>query len=477
MQKIEFYFRFCLSLAKCQQALANFKRIQVVSFIALTLCFGLPAFAKAATVTQTQLQTPPPSQTPTPAQNPRKLSPENLTMAIKRTQETIQKSVDSKLIPGCAIAVVYRDQIIFMNGYGVRTIGKPEKIDVDTVFQLGSVSKPIAATLASVLEQQGFLNLDDPVRNYLPNFTIKGVSNQDQVKVKNILSHTTGVPRGGFNSMIEEYAPYSKIVRALQTTRSISAVGTKYDYHNAMYGMIADITEKATNKPFPETLTTKLLRPLNMTQTSATLAGLMNSPNRATPHTRVKKAGLRPATPYSRGYYAVAPAGGINSSVRDMANFLKAQMGGYPEVVPPKALARIQKPIINTRNMISSESGSGQIKDASYGLGWRILNFADQKLVYHGGWVKGFTNFVGFLPEEKIGIVVLQNGDTKFSSKTAVKFFEIALGLPEAKASSKADRKNKAKNKSTSKNKSKVKSKSMSKNNKVSKKKARSKTK
>lgn len=361
----------------------------------------------------------------------RKITPENIAYSLKRMEENILKYIETKQIPGCAVAVVYRNQVIFLRGYGVRAMGKPDKIDPDTIFQLGSVSKPIAATLASVLEQQGFLNLDDPIRKYLPNFTIKGAKNQENVKVKNVLNHTTGVPRGGFNGMIEAFAPYSKIVRALQTTRIIAPVGARYDYHNAMYGMIADITEKATKKSFSDTLKAKLLQPLNMMRTSATLNGLMSMQNRATPHTRFKKGGLRAAEPYSSGYYAVSPAGGINSSARDMATFLKAQMGGFPEIVTNKALARIHRPLISTHNKLGSDNGATTIKDSSYGLGWRILSFSDHKLVYHGGWVKGFTNFVGFMPDEKLGIVVLQNGDTKFSSRTAVKFLELAMGMPE----------------------------------------------
>lgn len=350
----------------------------------------------------------------------------NIIKAIKKMEANIQDSVDKKIIPGCAVAVVYRNQIVFMNGYGVRTIGKPEKIDVDTVFQLGSVSKPIAATLALILEQKGFIDLDNPVRKYLPNFTLKGLNNPDSVKVKNILSHTTGVPRGGFNNRIESFEPYNKIVRALQTTPVIAPVGKRYDYHNAMYSLIGEITESTTQKTFSDALTSNLLRPLNMTRTSATLEGLIRSQNKATPHTRVKK-GLRPATPYSSGYYAVAPAGGINSSIRDMAIFLNAQLGGYPELLPPKVLQRIHTPLIP----MNSNKLGGHSKNASYGLGWRILDFADQKMVYHGGWVKGFTNFIAFMPNEKLGIVVLHNGDSKFSARTVIKFFETALGLPD----------------------------------------------
>lgn len=358
------------------------------------------------------------------------VTPDNIINAVKKVDEMIQNHVANQVIPGCAVAVVYKNEVVFINTYGVRTVGQPEKIDLDTVFQLGSVSKPISSTLASVLEQKGLLNIDDPVSEYLPHFALKGVNNGDTVKVKNILSHTTGVPRHGFNHLIETFEPYTKIVHALQTTKVISRVGRKYDYHNAMFSLIGDITQTITKKSFPDALEALLLKPLKMKNTSATLEALLSNENRASPHIR-KKKGLAPALPYSSGYYAVAPAGGINSSINDMAIFLKAQMGGFPQVVSAQALARIQAPFVPTKPKIHSSSSEAKPKNSSYGLGWRILEFADQKFVYHGGWVKGFTNFIGFMPEQQLGIVVLHNGDTKFSSGAAVKFFELAMGLKE----------------------------------------------
>lgn len=366
--------------------------------------------------------------------------PENVTTAIKKTDEFVLKALEKNLIPGCAIAVVYKNQVLFMHGYGQRAAGRTEKIDLDTVFQLGSVSKPIASTLASVLEKKGFLNLEDPVSDYLPNFRLKGrLSDPNAFKVKNILSHTSGLPRNGFNHMIESFRSYAEIVKSLQTTPVIAGVGRRYDYHNAMFSLIGQITERATLLPFQDALRLNLLKPLNMHRTSATLEDFLSTQNRASPHTKTKNGKICACYPYSSSYYTVAPAGGINSSIRDMANFLKAQMGGFPEVVPNSALKRIQTGHIPTHNNISSDSAQIQGRNPYYGLGWRIVDFGDNKLVYHGGWLKGFTNFIAFLPEQQLGIVVLHNADSKFSSKTAMRFLSLALGYPETKVSANQD--------------------------------------
>lgn len=358
------------------------------------------------------------------------LPPKNLEPVLAKLNADIQKFVQTKQIPGCAVAVVYRNNVVFMNTYGVRMIGKPEKIDVDTLFQLGSVSKPIAATLASVLEHKGLLKLDDPVSHYLPNFSLKSNQSPHTLRIKHILSHSTGVPRAGFNNLIEGHAPYGHILQTLQTTRVRTPMGKRYDYHNAMYGLMSEITRSATHLPFKDALHANLLHPLNMTRTSATLGGLINTPNRATPHTRGNRGALTPSDTYSKGYYAVAPAGGINSSIKDMSIFLNAQMGGYPQVLNARMLARLQTPQVVTPCTLSPNEGpSNLIKNAHYALGWRVVDFDHHKLVFHGGWVKGFTNFIAFMPDQQIGIVVLHNSENRFSAKTAVKFFESYLDI------------------------------------------------
>ncbi len=392
-----------------------------------------PTVHKLSSVSQKPLPvihklSPVPSQLSSAPQSP---APQNISAVISKFEQHLIKAIKQNRVPGCAVAIVYKNQVVFMNGYGVRALGKKEKIDLDTVFQLGSVSKPIAATLATILQNQGLLNINDPVEHYLPNFTLKGAKQPKSLTIKHVLSHTTGLPRAGFNNLIESHAPHSRIIRTLQTTPVRSAIGKKYDYNNAMFSLISEITMATTRKTFHDSLANYLLKPLNMTRTTSTYEGLMRTENRASPHVKHKKGIFQCCPIYSKGYYAVAPAGGVNSSVRDMATFLKAQMGSFPHILNNQALARLHQPLIPTpRNSLGSYDGPRErIKNAQYGLGWRILQFNQQKLVFHGGWLKGFTNFVAFLPEHQVGIVILQNAENRFASKTAMRFFDIFLGL------------------------------------------------
>ena len=376
------------------------------------------------------------------AYHPNRFHTNNLEPAVSKLDQQVRSYLHKKQIPGCAIAVVYQNNIIFMKAYGQRELGKEGMIDADTVFQLGSVSKPVAATLLSILEHKGYLKLDDPVQDHLNHFSINNRQRTNTLRIKHILSHSTGVPRAGFNQLIESHTPYSKILRTLQSIPARTAAGRRYDYNNAMYATLGDITKAATHLSFREALRLHLLEPLKMKSSTTTLDGLLSTHNRASPHIRGPRGQLVPRTNYSDSYYAVAPAGGINSSVRDMSVFLKAQMGGYPDILNHKMLLRIQAPQIATHAVLGSATRYPQLlKQGQYAMGWRVVNFAHHTLVFHGGWVGGFTNFVGFMPEHKLGIVVLHNSESKFSSKVAVQFFESFLNLPATPSTTKAVRK------------------------------------
>lgn len=367
------------------------------------------------------------------------VQPDNIQRAIHKIEAITLDNIKQKQIPGAAIAVVYQNKIIFMKGYGFRTLGNNENIDPDTLFQLGSISKSITATLAAVLETKGLLNLDNPVITYLPEFHLNSKEPPNALKITHILSHSSGLSRQGFNNMIESFKSHQEIVDALQTKRVTAPVGKKFDYHNAMFSLFSDITEAATHKKFEEVLATYLLSPLNMTQTTTSLDALLANSNRAHPHTHNETGILIPEKAYSKAYYAVIPSGGMNSSVKDMAIFLNAQMEGYPELINSQALDRIQTAYIKRK----ASDPNPRFKNPRYGLGWSIVDYANHTLIFHGGRLKGFTNYIAFMPDQKLGIVILHNGDSEFSSQIAKKFFEMALGLPEIKHSIKSKKQQK----------------------------------
>ncbi|MFM8454440.1 MAG: serine hydrolase domain-containing protein [Gammaproteobacteria bacterium] len=361
---------------------------------------------------------------------------------IHQIDAFVKQEVQKRKIPGCAIAIIQQGKVAFLKGYGHRNIQQAQAlITPDTVFQLGSVSKPIAATLAMRLEKEGLLKIQDPINQYMdfsPKFPKQRkackAAYYHPMRLRHALSHTTGIGRAGFNQLIEQLQPWPKIKSALENTPNKKSLGHSYEYNNASYELVGKAISLAAHHSFQNTLQIYLTRPLGMTHTTASLAGLLQYPNRAYPHVRGKKGGLIPVSQYSQGYYTVPAAGGINSTARDMATFIQAQLGECPEFLPRSMLARLHHPEVSTPDVLGWYSKDRDcVKSAHYGLGWRILNFRHHKLVFHGGWLKGFTNFVGFIPDQGLGIVVLHNSENKFASRLGMKFFDLSLGASKTK--------------------------------------------
>ncbi len=350
---------------------------------------------------------------------------------LARYRTFFAQEVKRRHIPGTAVAIVYQGQVVWMEGFGVRNLKTREPVNLDTVFQLGSVSKPFAGTLAALLAQEGVLHFDDPVAQYLPGFHLERAPNASDLRLRHILSHSSGIPRAGFNHMIESYVPYKDIKSKMQSTKALCAPGRCFDYHNAMFSLIKDVVQQTTAQSFEQALKTRLLQPLHMDHTSASLEGLLNTYNYAQPHVRTKN-GMAALGSHSQGYYAVAPAGGVNSSIRDMAKFLQLQLGGYPGLLQPKYLAQLHSPYVVAHDGNQRyRHFRDRIHGSYYGMGFRIMHFANHKVVYHGGMLKGFMNFMAVMPDKKVGIVILQNADTGFSWQTALRFFDMFLRLPE----------------------------------------------
>lgn len=331
--------------------------------------------------------------------------------------------------PGCAVAVVYKGRIVFMKTYGVRDLRTKQRIDFDTVFQLGSVSKTFASTLAAILVKKGLLDVDAPVSRYLPYFSLNGIP-ANQLRVRHLLNHTTGIPRGGFNNQIEMHASHEQLIRSLQRASASASPGRQFDYHNVAYSVLDDVIARVTRYSYSQAMRLFLLNPLQMRDTSVSLGALLSDADRASPHVRARGRGWVPLRQYSNAYYAVLPAAGVNSSIHDMAQFLILQLGGYPSVLSPRQLANFHAPTIATPETAASFRAQygNAVSAAYYGLGFRILQFGRERIVFHGGWLKGFTNFMGFIPNQEVGIVILHNSESRFATRVGMRFFQLFLG-------------------------------------------------
>jgi beta-lactamase class C len=352
--------------------------------------------------------------------SPRLIFADNLSEPIKQLTQQIGHLIKTKKIPGCAIAIVDHDKIVYMNAFGVRKIVKGQKgepINLDTVFQLGSLSKSITATLVAILQKNGALDIDQPAKIHLPWIN-------PTTTTRHILNHTSGFVRTGWNNKIEANTPRITLVRDL-SAHPQSTPGETFDYHNLAFSLLEDIIMHATKSPFENLLQRHIFTPLGMTSASCGYPLFSRTENKAWPHQITKKGALVASSSLSRFYHAHVPsAGGMNANIRDMANFLLLQLNGQSNLISTEDLAAFHTPTTATKDALAwfKNEEAGTEVSAWYGLGWRIIDIDHHRIVYHGGWLKGFKNFMAFLPDRKIGIVILHNSEGNFSKKEAIRF-------------------------------------------------------
>jgi beta-lactamase class C len=325
--------------------------------------------------------------------------------------------------PGASVAIIHDTTIILLQGYGVKQLGTKDSVDSQTVFRLASVSKPFASLLTGILTDKGVLHWDDPVIRYWPEFRLKNSEQAKEITLRHILSHSTGLPYHTYTNMIEERLSFDTLLSSLRDVSLVSKPGQLYSYQNVGYSIIGKVIERATGESYQQQLKKHIFEPLGMMHASCSYIDLLSSGNMAHPH-QFRKGKLR-TTFVNDTYYNVAPAGGINASAYDMAQWMKALVGSRTDIVPKAVLDSVYTPqvLANSRNRNFYEWQ--RVQKAHYALGWRVLQFANDTLLYHGGYVTGYRSEVAIHPKDKIAICVLTNAAGRLADVSVPVFFKV----------------------------------------------------
>jgi beta-lactamase class C len=324
--------------------------------------------------------------------------------------------------PGAAIVIVKGDSIIFSKGYGIRSVKAGDSVDVNTIFRIGSVSKGFAAVLTGVLAQDHLLNFEDRVLDHYPTFKLKSPQYTKDLQIKHVLSQSTGLPYQAYTTLIEDGASLDVMIGELGNLDLIGNPGQYYSYQNVGYSLIEKVIEERTQHSYQTLLQEKLFTPLKMTNASSDFNSMVAADNHAMPHTRGKAEWYQ--RKISPNYYNTQAAGGVNASITDMGQWLKALLGHREEVLHGATLDSLFTPRIRTYVRYKYFSSWPKVKKAYYGMGWRIVENGDDKVIYHGGYVNGFSSKIALIPSEDIGICVLTNSSNRFVGKSVPEFLK-----------------------------------------------------
>ncbi|HEY0655268.1 MAG TPA: serine hydrolase domain-containing protein [Chryseosolibacter sp.] len=325
--------------------------------------------------------------------------------------------------PGYAIVVVHDTTVIYQKGFGLRQVDREDSVDVHTVFRLASVSKCFAPILTGLLVEDGILSWDDPIVKYVPDFKLISEENTKLLTIRHVLSHTTGLPYHTYTNMVEEGLDLKTMLGLLKDVKLIGKPGEVYSYQNVAYSLIAEVIQAATGKSYEQLMAERIFIPLGMNDASMSYDAILMNSNVARPHLLWRK-GWR-VTSINDTYYNVPPAGGINASISDMAEILKVLLGSKTDFIQTSTLEEIYKPAVKAQSKNRNFRKWISRSDSYYALGWRVLNFEKDTLLYHGGYVNGYRSELAINRRDKIGICVLSNGPGNLIDNSVPYFFKL----------------------------------------------------
>jgi CubicO group peptidase (beta-lactamase class C family) len=319
--------------------------------------------------------------------------------------------------PGAAIAVVKDGKIVFQQGWGVRRIGSPEKVDEQTLFQIASNTKAVTAAALAILVDDGKLKWDDPVTRYLPWFALGGDPYVTrELTVRDLLIHRSGLSLGA-GDLLWFHANFTReeIARRLKYIAPTASFRSRYAYDNVLFIVAGEVVKAASGMEWDDFVKQRIFVPLGLKTTQTSIRDFRPGDNVAAAHAKID--GKYTVVPWDT-VDNIGPGGSINSSVAEWSRWLMVQLDSG-RVDGSTRLWQAQR----TRDMwqpgiaipIGDPAPAFMAQRAnynSYALGWNVRDYRGRKLITHTGGLSGMLSRVFLVPEDRLGIVVLTNGES-----------------------------------------------------------------
>ncbi len=332
---------------------------------------------------------------------------------LDKLDKYLEKARIEWQVPGLSIAIVKDDSVVFARGYGYRENGKPAEVDEHTIFSIASITKGFTSTALAMLEDEGKIDWDDPVRNYLPDFSLYDPWVSNEIRIRDLLSHRSGLKTfSGDLLWFETEYSREEVIRRAQYLKPAYGFRYHFGYSNLMYLAAGELMPAACDMNWDKYIYTKLLRPLGMNRTYLKLADFEDDPNVAMPHHVDLLRGEVHVLPYMR-WDNIAPAGALNSSAMDLTRWIRFHlaMGLWEDeqLVSRENLWETRK--MHTVRPI--DQGSTRIWPSrhfsGYGLGWDLYDYHGWKVIGHEGGSDGMLSRLVMIPEENFGYIILCN--------------------------------------------------------------------
>lgn len=316
-------------------------------------------------------------------------------------------------VPGIAVGVVKNGKLIHAKGYGIANINTGKLVDENTLFGVASNSKALTAAALGILVDEGKIKWDDKVTNYIPAFKMYDPYVTDAFTIRDLLTHRSGLGLGaGDLMMFPDGSDFTKkdIIHNLRYLKPVSAFRTKYDYDNNLYIVAGEVVVTASGMSWEDFVEKRIMQPLGMNATAASLIRLKDRTNAIRPHAPVEGKLQVLDIDWSESANA---AGGIWSNVTDWSKWVIAQMnhGKYGADLNQKIFSEeVHEETWSAQTIINTKASAPyNTHFSSYGLGWFLSDVKGYKQVTHTGGLAGIVTQVVMFPELNLGIIVFTN--------------------------------------------------------------------
>lgn len=335
----------------------------------------------------------------------------------------IEKVISDEEIPGLSIVIVQGDEVIYCKGFGVTSLDNPTPVTTKTIFDLASLTKSFTATGILLLEDTGLIDIDNPIRQYLPDFQLADPRGAE-ITVRQLLNQTSGIPGALSEPLIfqEGENPYQKLISSLNNILLSSDPGMAFQYADLNYCLLGALIEEMSGMSYEEYMQENVFTPLGLDYTTL-YPDVAEKLGKADGHQPMYGAIVVRNISLFR---SAMPAGWVMSCAEDMGQWIIVQLnnGATSEgrIFPEDDIEELQNPAILYEDNDTT---------AYYGMGWSISNdISEEKTLWHCGDTPNFTTDMLLLPEHDTGIVVLVNSQaSNLGHRIAPEVANILLGL------------------------------------------------
>jgi CubicO group peptidase (beta-lactamase class C family) len=346
--------------------------------------------------------------------------------SLEGLDEFIVEQMKESNVPGLAIAIVRDGKVVHSKGYGFRDVEKRLPVTLKTLFAIGSITKSFAVVSLGALADEGKLDWDQPVREYVPNFGLYDPVASERITMRDLVSHRSGLPRHDF-FMYHGGFSQKEMIERLRYLEPSHDLRTTYQYSNLLFMTAGCLGGQLAGTTWEELTRQKVLAPLGMERTNFSVRESQKTGDFALPYRKVNEE-LKEIPHQFLNFPEEGAAGIINSNLEEMSRYLLFYVNegndGKSPVLSRQNMVQMQTSMIAKPPWLYTEFGP-----FSYGMGLTLTTYRGHRCVMHGGGLHGFTALFSFMPQQKTGIIVLTNGESLLPEVVTFNAYDRLLGL------------------------------------------------